>query len=206
MIKRTLMTAVAVFAAATDLSLAGEHPLTYQQHVEKIKAQAPDADFKGLRVAYTDTEDYVLLGDKPDDYGPPMFKALGTKNYPACISYANDLLEVDYTSMNAHYSAWVCNEDSGKQADASYHRYVLKGLIDSIKNSGDGQSTETAFVMISNEEIVAFLEFQGLEIVDHSIIEANDKSYDVIQIKNKETGEQSELTFDITLQASKRNG
>ncbi len=181
---------------------AEQRQLSYLQHIELIKSQSPDADFLGLRMAYTNTDEYTPISETADQYGPLLFKALGTKNYSECIRQADNLLAFDYTSLNAHYSAWVCNEDSGNQVPAEYHRYVLKGLIDSIRNSGNGQSKETAYVMISNAETVAFLGFQGLEIVEHLVIETDGKSFDTVQVKNQETGELSEVTFDITQQAN----
>ncbi len=80
---------------------------------------------------------------------------------------------------------------------------MLNGLVDSIGHSGDGRSPTTAFVTISTPELRAFLRLTGLEVKKQSLVHEADKAFDLMGVRDPETGEEFELYFDITTQMTK---
>ena len=175
----------------------------YAAMVEKIKDESPDADFLALRMAYAETENYKpYLGPKVEET-QALLDAIKSGNYDKCIDLADDILQYNYTSLNAHFAAFLCNSEQKNSKKAEYHKYVVKGLMDSIGNSGNGQSPETAFLTISTEELQAFVQLMGFQIKNQSLMDKDGKTYEVMGVVNPKTGEELNLYFDITLQMAK---
>lgn len=175
----------------------------YAAMVEKIKDESPDADFLALRMSYAETENYKLyLGPKVKET-QALLDAIKSGNYQKCIDMAEDIMTYNYTSLNAHFAAFLCNNQQKNIEQAEYHKYVVKGLMDSIGNSGNGQSPETAFVTISTEELQAFIQLMGFQIKNQSLLDKDGKTYEVMSVVNPKTGEELNLYFDITIQMAK---
>lgn len=175
----------------------------YLEELLKIKAQSEDADFLALRMAFVRTPEYQPYGGAEYTLSGDLFKAMEESEYRHCVEIANQLLRENYTSLNGHYAAMVCNMGLGNEETGMYHRYVLNGLMQSIGNSGDGRSPESAYIAISTPELRAFLRLIGLEINSQALVVEGGKSFDVMGVKYPKSGDEFEMTFDISIQMSK---
>ena len=175
----------------------------YAKLVKQIKSDQSEVDFDRLRLAYTETEHYSpYLGPETSD-AQLMFEAYKRRDFPACAEHADKILGYNFTSLNAHYGALACHAEQGRQEKADFHKYMLNRLLDSIGNSGDGKTPETAFIVISSKELYAFLQLAGLQAKGQSLVQADGRAYDLMNVINPETGEEFDMYFDITIQMSK---
>jgi len=175
----------------------------YAAMVEKIRDGSPDADFLALRMSYAETENYKPDFDSKVKERQALFDAIKSGDYQKCIDLAEDNLESDYTSLNTHFAAFLCNNEKKNVEQAEHHKYVVKGLMDSIGNSGNGKSPETAFVVIGSAELQAFVQLMGLQIKNQSRMDQDGKTYEVVGVVNPKTGEELNLYFDTTIQTAK---
>lgn len=79
---------------------------------------------------------------------------------------------------------------------AEQKQYRAAAVLQSILNSGDGTSPETAYVVINIPEENAVLDHFGLRKDKQALVERNGKYYDVVTAKEKD-GKTHTLYFDI---------
>ncbi|MDY0038802.1 MAG: DUF4919 domain-containing protein [Desulforhabdus sp.] len=175
----------------------------YTAMVEEIKAASPEADFLALRMAYVEIDNYSPNFGLKVGETQALFETMRSGDYSKCVNLAEEILEYNYTSLNAHFAAYLCNMQQNNIEKARFHEYVLKGLMDSIGISGDGKSPESAFVTINTEELHAFIRLMGFEIKSQSLINKHAKTYEIMGVIDPKTGEEISLYFDISIQMSK---
>ncbi len=172
----------------------------YESLVQKIKSSATKDDFEEIRRVYILTEYYKPYFGGETSLGTNMFEALGNKNWDNCIENAETILSTNYLSLNAHYGAMVCLYELNDQQKADHHKLMLNGFLDAIWATGDGKSEETAFHTISTSELRSFLHIQGLEIEQQSLIQGKNNMFDLMNVKDTETGKKFGIYFNISAQ------
>lgn len=190
---------VDVKSTATD-SETTDFEADYQQQINHIKNNEVGADFTELRMAYTKTSAYSPYGAMERNFEVLMFQALNQGEHAQCVARANDLLARNYTSLRGHYGAMVCHYELEHQEQGQYHQFVIRGLIDSIRQSGDGKSTESAFITISTGEVHSFLQLVGYDVKGQAVSSSEGKAYDRMEVVHMESGEEKVYYFDISLQ------
>lgn len=201
-----------MFVIAVGLALAGctgvvknSGPVSgetaeYERQVALIRNFSKDADFTALRMAYTGTPYYTPYAVKDIK---PMFDAMQAKNYAKCRRLALRHLEKESVSLAANYAAMVCYKALGEDDISNRYRFILNGLIDSIADSGDGKSTDTAFVTISGEELYSFIRLGGLAVESQSLIRKDGRVFDLMEVVDPDTDEKVSLYFDVTIQTTR---
>lgn len=184
----------------SDDQVVSRHSGEYARQMALVKNLSKEADFTALRLAFTDTSYYSPYS--PKDL-KPMFNAMDEKNYRKCSRLALKHLQREFVSLAANYAAMVCQGKLGQEDASSYHRFVLDGLIESIAESGDGRSTDSAFVTISGEELYSFIRLNGLEVKEQSLIHEDGRAFDLMKVIDPQTDKKVSLYFDITLQMTK---
>ena len=181
---------VLLLLAATNLM--AQEPVqktTYDTLLERVKKSDQTVDFKELRMVYTGTAKYNPYGGDREKR-KSMFEALNTEQFDKALADASAILDSNYLDLNAHFVALVSNRELGNANKAAYHRFVFTGLLDSIKNSGDGKTPETAFVVISTDEEYVLFNFMELRVQDQSLIKEKGHNFDrmtALDPKNNET-------------------
>lgn len=201
---------VNMFVVAVGLALAGctgvvknsGGPVSgdtaeYERQVALVRDFSKDADFTELRMAYTRTPYYTPYAVKDLK---PMFDAMHAKNFAKCRRLALRHLEKESVSLAANYAAMVCYKALGKDDVSDRYRFILNGLIDSIADSGDGKSPDTAFVTISGEELYSFIRLGGLTVESQSLIRKDGRIFDLMDVLDPDTDEKVSLYFDVTIQ------
>jgi hypothetical protein len=72
-------------------------------------------------------------------------------------------------------------------------------LMDSILSSGDGRDFATAFRVISVDEEYAVLRIMRIERVTQSLVERDDSQFDILSVKDPDSGKEFQLYFNIDL-------
>ena len=169
---------------------------TYETLLEKVKKSDPAIDFQELRLAYTETKAYGPYGGDAETR-KAMFAALRANEYDKALAGATEILNPNYMDIMAHFGAFVANRELGHTDKATYHRFVFDGLLNSIKNSGDGKTMETAYVVISTDEEYALFNYLGLRPGDQALVKEKGHSYDKMTVVDPKTNETMVFYFNI---------
>ncbi|HEX5709266.1 MAG TPA: DUF4919 domain-containing protein [Pyrinomonadaceae bacterium] len=178
-------------SAATPAASKSNYPAL----VERVRKGDRAVDFGELRMAYTETADYNPYGGG-EERGQ-MFAALNERKFADALSVAEKVLQKNYVDLNAHFVSSVANRELGRGEQADFHRFIFTGLADSIRRSGDGKSTSTAFVVISTAEEYVVLNLMGLRPAGQALLHDGGHSYDRMRGVDPQTNQQVELYFNI---------
>jgi hypothetical protein len=170
----------------------------YQTLLKRLMSFDRTVDFRALRLSYAETPDYNPYGeDKAKKSG--MFEALRNKDYEKAVSAAQAILERKFVDIEAHFVSSIAFREMKNSEKYNFHHFVTKGLVDSILDSGDGKTSETAFVVIETGEEYTLLGMIGFEVVRQSLIKSNGHSYDKMEVKHRKTGEPAVLFFNVDI-------
>lgn len=128
-----------------------------------------------------------------------MNEALRKGDRVAAAKSAKEILDVNFTNMYAHYV--VTSDTTADSATIAFHNEALKGLFESIYNSGKGISEETALYVINISEEYDFIGFLGFKFEKQRLVEKNGHYYDIMEASNGATGEarkEYRIYFDVT--------
>lgn len=169
---------------------------SYSDILLRVKKGDNTVDFKELRLSYADTSEYNPYGNDRDTR-QKMFAALKAKDFQQAVESAEKILANNFVEINAHFAAYVGNRELGHADKATFHKFMFDGLIKSITGSGDGQSPETAFVVISTDEEYVLFNYLGLRPAGQSLITQNGHSFDRMTASNPKTNETAVYFFNI---------
>jgi Domain of unknown function (DUF4919) len=196
MMKRWLWVFFLVLVTLSSQSRAAE--TRYDVLLAKVKSGDLAVDFREMRLAYADS-------DRFNPYGgglgarDAMFTAMAAKDYPSALEKAGQVMQANYVDIDAHMIASMANEHLGNQEKADFHRTMVRGLLKSILDHGDGRTPETAFTVISVDEEYVLLYVLGLNKSQQAMLEQNGHNYDKFTISDPKTGTQYDLFFNIDI-------
>lgn len=170
----------------------------YDAVVERIQARGFQGDYTLLRQEYLKTDLYDPFDRSQRETTRAMFEALDANELKTCVKHANAILERNYTSLAAHAGAAICY---GKLEDAEQqelHSRIYDGLIAAIAATGNGKAPQSAFVVLSVDEIYDFLQSQDLEVVGQALIDRGDRKFDVMSVRDPRTSRNFDVYFDIS--------
>ena len=196
--RRLLVTAVSVVLLIVS-GFGQEKPTAksrYDELAAKLKAGDKSVDFKELRLAYADSPG----GRDTDKQKKAMTAALNSKNYSDALKNADIVLAGDFADMDAHFVEYIANRELNHTDQAEFHKFIFKGLIDSILNSGDGKSAATAWQVVEVHEEYVVLRFLGLMPSKQSLSHKDGHSYDVMETVNPKSNEKVTLYFNIDIE------
>lgn len=199
MFYRNFLLFVSFMMIMLGTALFAEAPLIndYQTLVTKVKNGDANVDFKALRIAYSQTPQYNPYSE--DENMPLMLQALNDKAYPKALEYARKINEKNFTDLDAHFGARMACREMGDQACYDSHHTTLANLIDSIMNSGDGTTPESALQVITTREEYIILKVLNLQPKQQKLQQINEKAYDVFEVSDSRNNETFALFFDVTL-------
>lgn len=169
----------------------------YNTLVKQLKSNDKLVDFTALRYSYTKTADYNPYS--PDDKKRAMFEALDNGEFEKAIKHAQAVLEKNYVDMDAHFVCRIAYRETKNTEKQRFHEFVVKGLADSIYDSGNGQTPETAFVVISTDEEYFFLKIYGFKVIYQRLVKINALNYDEMEVEERKTGEKVKFYFNVDM-------
>lgn len=183
-----------ILFAVPALALAEGAP-SYDALLSQLKSGFTDIDYGRLRQAYAATPGYdpYFRGDKD---GKSLSAAAKTGNCSDVIAAANRLLDAKFTDISAHVYIAECARKMKDQSTANFHRKVAAGLLASIAHSGDGQTPQSAYVVIAVDEEYAFLSARGYQVAGQSLVQFGEHECDALDVVD-ESGARTTVYFNV---------
>lgn len=177
--------------------------MEYAELLAAAKLNPTAADFTELRLACTKSPEYApyAIEFMHAKTRKSLEKALDENNMQGAIEAINRILETHYLGIDVHMAAVFVYERMGDEARSTYHRKFAEGLLESIHQSGDGLSYETAFIVIDVREEYAVLEALDAELIQQSLTGHGGHQFDVLEVRDRRTGQTAAqpLYFNIDL-------
>ena len=167
----------------------------YDALLEKVQQKDSSVNFTELRHAFYESPNYHP--QSPMMSYRPMNAALAQKNYEEALKIAESVLAKNFVEINAHMTAQIAYQETGNAEKAEFHKFMVDGLLNSIKSSRDGTSKEKAFEVISINEEYGLIRSLGLRPIKQALQEDKGHFYDVITVVDPQTNQQSQLYFNI---------
>jgi hypothetical protein len=168
---------------------------SYEALVERAKKGDAGVDFTALRMAFYETENYNPIA--PMMTYRPLWGAVQQGDWAGAIKLAASVLEKNFVEVNAHMVAFIAHRQSGDAERAKFHRAIAEGLLNSIKASGDGKTTATAFEVISTSEEYGLFRSMNLSPVKQSLLEEKGNMFDAIETVDPRTNARATFYFRV---------
>lgn len=165
-------------AQGTGQSAIASRP-SYEELLKRVKETDSGVSFREFRLAYADSSQYAASSDGATRKA--MFAALNAKDYAKALELAELILKDRYVDIYAHQTASVAYRELGKRAEGSIHASLARELIRSIVDSGDGNSPQTAMLLISEEEESVILNALQLRMVSQELQDVDGHTYDRVE-------------------------
>jgi len=170
----------------------------YDAIVERILARGFQSDYTLLRNEYVNTDLYNPFDRHQREEARAMFEALDANQLKQCVKHANTILDINFTSLAAHTGAAICYGKLDDAEQQELHSRIYDGLINAIAATGNGKSPQSAFVVLSVDEIYDFLQAQDLEVVSQALMDNGNRKFDVMSVRDPRTGRKFDVYFDIS--------
>lgn len=172
----------------------------YRDIANDVLSGEPDLrDFTELREAYTQTSWYNPAPDRT--WLEELDAAIDAGNFEQANEFINSNYFYFLPVMDFHLAAMATYREMGDEETGEWHNWFFQRLIDSVFESGDGESADTAYTTVYEREQFIALEVLGLEVQERRQEEHGDRLIFVYEVVDPEGGEQ-EIYFDFT--AAKR--
>ncbi|MFT7560387.1 MAG: hypothetical protein ACI93R_002307 [Flavobacteriales bacterium] len=170
----------------------------YRELVQSLTLGEEPRSSSRLRDLYRQSSYYSPADTSLDDANRALIHAIEDGDVDLCSKLAHAILQQNYTELYAHYAASYCSKVMMHDDLAVHHQHVLDGLMNSIKDSGDGRSIDTAIELLSLRELRAFLDIEGYSAQDKRPVLVRGKNIlEVIAVSN--AGGKSEIFyFDLS--------
>ncbi len=156
----------------------------FEQMMNKLRSGDTSVDFKALRFAYAETP--IVEAAVPDmKFQAAMIKFLNEKNFKEAVKTAEALQRINYLDMNSHVIASMAYQGLGDAKKSKLHEAIYVGLVNSIIKDADGNTPQTAYIVISAAEEYVVLNALDLKRVSHAAIEEGGHKFDVLQLSTK---------------------
>ena len=178
----------AVFALALALAAipgiaAADADADYAALLARAKQSTDGVDFRALRDAYALTSRYEPYGGAERELEGAMFKAFNAKECGEATQHARAITERNYVHIHAHMVLDMCLARTDPPR-APHHEAIVRGLLRSILDAGDGKSPQTAWPVITVAEEYALLNVLGLRKDKQSLIRADGHVYDRLDTRD----------------------
>ncbi len=123
---------------------------------------------------------------------------LASGDAAGALTAAEAFLDKDAANAIAQFDAMLAYQALKRPEDAAIHEKVLDKLMDSIQRSGDGNSPETAwFVVTTQEEYLLIRRVLGLTPKSQALVHDKGHVYDKLQAVDPKTGRTQDLWFNV---------
>ena len=171
---------------------------SYDALVAQLKAGNTAIDYQALRFARSELPGYNPYDALADPDKGDLVRAMGANDTDRVAAIANDIIARDYTDIDAHAALSTVLQRRGETDQAAFELAVANGLLNSIEQSGDGMTPETAFVVIGIAEEYSLLGAKGLQVAKQSLLQTERGPVDALDVVNPTNNESSTVYFNIS--------
>jgi hypothetical protein len=173
----------------------------YISLVAKVKSgQAQASDYDMLIRIFPLSSFYKPKSDSEQSAKLMSQSYMENQQWQLCLNVNNALLDINYTSLTGHYGAAVCAAELSNIVLGKYHNSVLDNFIEAIWRTGNGQSPETPFYIISVNDLYAFIQLNQLVAVGQYLTYVNELPIQAIKVQNPANNRTFTWYFDVTPQ------
>lgn len=158
-------------------------------------------DFTLLRASYPYTDQWDPFGNKTAALLDQAVAASKGKDCPTALQKLEEILKLDFTVDAAHALRSDCLAEMGNSSASKIESDIADGLIRSLKNSGDGNTEGTAYIVMTEREEMDVLANRHIVIkVRQTEIRGKDGHfYDEVQGTSGRSGESvATVYFDVS--------
>lgn len=170
----------------------------YADQLAMVMAKPDVAGYVKLRQLFVKTSRYHSHQLLEQSLTGVIFQAMAQHDWQECQDKAATLLKSSAISLNGHFTAMVCAENSHNTQQAAWHQQQLDALIEAMWQSADGKSGATAFFATSTAEMYAFIRLHGFRVVQQDFMQEQGKQYNVLQLKHEQTAQLATWYFDVS--------
>ena len=171
---------------------------SYDALLAQLKSGNTAIDFQALRYARAELPGYNPYEALADPIKGDLIRAMAANDLAGVSTLANQIVERDYTDIDAHAALAAVLERRGQREQAAFELAVANGLLGSIRVSGDGMTPETAYVVIGVAEEYSFLGSIGVQVARQSLLQAGRGPVDALEVVNPVNGERQTVYFDVS--------
>lgn len=162
---------------------------------ELLKGNIQGYNFKQLRLEYTVTTYYNPYEIKKSIL--KMKELYKQERYGDIAEIVKQNINVQSAEIDFHLYAMLAYKKLGEDNLSKFHAFVMRSLIESINESGDGSSFDTAYTVISANEEFSFLTYFEYERISQEFIEDEIHTYDVFSVKKE--GRTHTIYFNVDI-------
>jgi hypothetical protein len=170
----------------------------YYETLEKLKEEKietlSEIDFVKFRFAYLMVRDRDRLW-VPVRVEESLRESISSNHHDQTLELCETVQKYDFTDIYSHVIRNYLLEQAGQ--NMAFYKAYVNHLLDSIFDSGDGRSPETAFHVTQVKEEYELLKFMELYPQEKITFEKGGHSFDVLTC-TKKSGDIYQIYFDIT--------
>lgn len=127
---------------------------------------------------------------------------MASGDWTGALDSAKRALERNYASPIAQYDAMAAYQAMGRADEAAAHEKILNALLDSIRQSGDGKSPETAYFVVTVQEEYIFLNrVLNVRAKSQDWVRKDGHFYDRLAVPDSTTNQVGYLWFNADFDA-----
>jgi len=196
-----LLTGAAPIAASAQTRAGPPADSEYVRLLAHLKRGDTLIDYRSLRMAYARSSAYDPSSSRDAVLRHSLRYALGKGDLRAVGSLADSLLADNPVDVEGHVLAAYASKESGDSVTARLHAAIARGLGRSYDGAHHGASLHLPIVLIAASEEEYYGRLNGLEYTDSTKLVDCPAGYcDVVVFRNPQTGTDTTLFFDLTLQ------
>jgi len=176
--------------------------MEFQELLKRGKKDPESIDFKELRMAFIDSDEYIPYADQ--GFSEKLYELYQKEDWAEAEKIIREMLEINYMNLETHQNASLVYDKSGNQESKKYHAKWAVGLLTALFESGDGMSEETAYWIIDiREEYIITAVFQHqfkLPNKERSSFHKEDgQIYDIWTLSDEEGNNRMDIYFDASI-------
>jgi len=163
---------------------------------EKFTDWSKEVNFDIIRDEYISKN--IIHRCRPDhDDGKKLLDYFYKENnWEELVNILRVRLKTCPVDMKSHYKIAIALNNLERFEEAAQHERWLKGLMNSITNSSDGKTPETAYRMISVSEEYDFMWVNGIQPLSQAYVSTEYGAMDLFEVTDKD-GEKEEIYFSL---------
>lgn len=183
----------------TSLPSSGQEPQKPSYDALVAQARKGEAvDFTRMRIAFTETPAYNPIAI--DENSNRMNEAYATLDHAAAAAAAEKVLAKKFVDLAAQRIASASYKELGQKERADFHQKMYAALLQSIRQSGTGQSADKAYVVIGADEEYELLEQTGYRANKQALVKEKDQYFDRLDAIQRASNKIEPIFFNVTIQ------
>lgn len=166
----------------------------YQGMLRRLRAGDHSINFTKMRHLWTHTSSYRPYAGALEERS--VMIAFGSGKYREVLRLSAEIQKQNYLNLLSHMLSSGAHARLGNSEAKRYHDFVARGVILSLRRSGDGRTIATAFKIVSFTEQRRLLQMLKLRKTGQSLVRANGRAYDRVTVKSARRD--GVVYFDVT--------